>query len=1333
MRTRHLAAVLALALFSLPALAAITGSVMTTDGAPVAGARVSYFTLDLPEARRARLLSESPVRVPAESTQADAKGAFSLPSPKEPVVELRIEAAGYEPTTRRVERDEDAGAIALTKREWKKGTITAGGKPVANATVAISYNGTELVTRTDDQGRYEAPDIKHAQRITVLHPDYAQDDESFFNATTPASEANRTLATGTKLTGRVVAADGTTSVAGATILVDQWPLATSGDDGTFTIAHAPAKWSTLTARKDSLLAVRSGDSAPKPPLTLKLEKAAVVSGRITDAKTKVPVAGAYVTVGPVRRMMMFESLGATSALTDAKGSYSLAVPAGAYSVNVSHPAFDMGNAEVTVTAGQQAVKDVAVGPLARVSGVVVDEEQKPVAAAGVASEPAGEGNPMRMMTMRAFRGAVRSVTGPDGRFALRVPPEQDLRLRATKKGMPPSKGEALHLAPAERKSGVVLVIPTGIAVSGLVKDSGGDPLSGVAVTATETPAGRGGMVMRQIIMGGLGGDEEDTVRTASDGTFTLRVQEGTYDFNFKREGYAPKSVRAQTVSLQGGPKVETTLEPAVEISGRVTRGGMGIPDVNVSSFGLGDNATAVTGPDGSFTLGGLAPGPMRLMIRKEADFIQDQRAATAPARDVVFDFPAGGRVQGRVVEKGSSKPIASFQAGISTSRGGGGFVMMAPPQLKSFTNEDGSFVLENVPPGATNVVAQAPGYSGGRVNVDVEEGKTVSDLVIELDTGVKLTGKVTGPNGAALSDATVQIQPSPTGQFARSGSMRRAVTDANGEFTLDSLDPGEETFEISHPKYLATSKTVTLKGREMRMDVQLSGGQRVTGVVVTDSGMPVAEAEVEAFTASGGGTDRVRTNASGQFEFQSLGTGRYRFTAAKSGYLEGVLDDVDVSSGGTVRIQLRTGGTIYGRVTGLSEQELAGASVMARSGRTTSSAMVDPSGNFRIEGAPTGTVQVSATTASRSFTDRRSSSTQTVEVTAGGSQQVNLEFRTDTSVRGRVTRNGTPLGGAMVMFQPRGGSRASASTSADEAGNYSVSGLEEGEYTVMVADAQRFNPYQTTYQVRAGASTFDIDYKIAAVRGRVLDAGTNEPLADATVNFRPSSGEMRFARGAMTDPNGNFTMESISAGTYTVTATRDGYGTEVREESFGDAGRDGFEIRLSRNEGVTLRVVDARDGRTINAIVTVFDAAGRVVYDSGGMRFGGSSSVSDIPLPLNPGSYTATLFMTGYAATSVRITSPSSGPQTVSMSPGGTILVQSKHSTVRRMRLVDSSGTLYPRFSNRPPSRELLPGTMPIENVAPGSYQLLLLNEDESVADTVPVVVQEGQTTRVAL
>ena len=1331
MRTRHLTAALALAVLSLPALAAITGSVMTSDGAPVAGARVSIFAPELPDARRARLLSPQPARVPIDSVQTDGKGAFSLASPKDAVDELRVDAAGYEPESRRVERDEDAGAIAVSARATHKGTVTAGGKPVANATVVLSYDGTDYTARTDAQGRYEAPEPKRARMIAVLHPDYAIDEEMFVRAAVPASELNRTLHAGTKLAGRVVAADGTTGVAGATLFVDQWPVATSGDDGSFTIPHAPAKWSTLTARKDALIGQRSSDSA-KGALTLKLEKAAVVSGRVTDAKTKLPVANAHVSLSSGRRMMIFDSPG-LGAYTDAKGAYSISGPAGAYTVNVTHPAFDVGSAEVTVLAGQTVARDVTVEQLARISGVVVDDAQKPVVATSVTAEPAGDMNPMRMISRGGmFRQASRTVSGPDGRFSIRVSPEQDLRLHARKRGLPLTKGDTLNLAPAERKTGVVLVIPTGFAVSGVVKDGDGNPLSGVSVTASETPGGRGGMIVRQFVMLGGPGEEEDVVRTGSDGTFTMRLVEGTYDFAFRREGFAPKAVRAQNVGAQNTPVLETTLDPAVEITGRVTRGGVGIADVNVSSFAMaGDPANAVTGPDGSFTLGGLAPGSIRLMVRKESDFIQDQRTVTAPARDVVIDFPAGGRVSGRVVEKGTNKPITSFQAGLSTSRGGGGFVMMGPPQLKSFTSDDGSFVLENVPAGATNIVAQAPGYSNGRVNVDVEEGKTVSDVVVELDTGVRLVGKITGPNGAALSDASVQMQPSPNGQFARSGSIRRATTDANGEFTLDALDPGEETFEISHPKYLAAQKTVTLKGREMRMDVQLSGGQRVTGVVVTDTGMPVPDAEVHAFTAAGMSQESARTNSSGAFEFTTLAPARYRFSAGKTGYVEGVVEDVDVSAGGNVRIELRSGGTIYGRVSGLTEQELSGATVTARAGRSSASAGVDPSGNFRIDGAPTGTVQVSASTMSRSFMERRSSGTQTVELSAGGSQQVNLEFRADTVVRGRVTRNGVPLGGASVMFQPRGSSRASASTSADEAGSYSVSGLEEGEYSVMVADARRFNPYQTTYRVRPGVSTFDIDYKAASVRGRVVDAGTNEPITDATVSFR-AAGEGRFAQAATTDPNGNFTLDGVSPGTYVVTASGEGYGTEVREESIGESGRDGLELRLSRNDGIHLRVVDGRDGKQISAIVVAYNGAGHVVFDSRSRGFMGGAAARDIHLPLSPGVYTASISMTGYATSTVQLSSPTQ-LRTVALTPGGTIAVQSKHSTVRRMRLLDASGQPYPRSSWTPGLRDLLPGTVPIEFVAPGSYTLQLLNDDDTVADTVQVVVREGVTTRVSL
>lgn len=1296
---------------------------MTGDGQPVAGAKVTIHAVETPEARRERLVSASPDLVALAAAQTDAKGNFSLESPKESVVDVRVEMRGYEPMSRRVERDEELGAVAVAKREMTRGTVTAGGKPVANALVVATYDADYQV-RTDEQGRYEIPDIKRARSIAVIHPDFAIDEELFMTSNTPASEANRTLSAGITLTGRVVAPDGTSPLTKATIRVDGWPVATSGDDGAFTVAHAPAKWSTLAARRDSLIGSRvSAGSDARKPLIVRMEKSAAITGRVTDIKTKLPVVGAIVRLVVPRR----PSAGDVSlvALTDAKGAYSVLAPPGTYTVAASHPAFEAKTVDATVVAGQQVVKDLTMNQLARVTGVVVDEEKRPVAGAGVTAEAAGGDMGMRMPPRIVSRNAL-SVSGLDGRFSVRITPDSEQRLRASKKGMPAAAGEAFRLAAGERKGSVVLTIPTGIAVTGRVLDQNGEPLSGVTVSASESQGGGDGMVRRMIVMGGPAQDE-DLVRSGSDGSFTLRLKEGTYDFTFRREGYAQKEVRAQSVTATASPRVEARLEPAVEISGRITRGGAGVPDVSVSAF-VGSETMTTTGPDGSFTLGGLSPGVTRLMLNKQQEMVQEQRNITAPARDVNIELPVGSTIAGRVVEKGTKKGITSFSAGVSTSRGGGGVMMIGSPLLRQFTSDDGSFTLEHVPPGAVSLVASAPGYAGGRMNLDVEEGKNLTDVLVELEPGARLTGRVTSANGSPLSDVAVAIAPSATGGFAMRGAMSRTRTDANGEYVLESLEPGDETVTFSHPKHVETSKKITLKGRDNRLDVTLGAGQRLAGVVVTEAGTPVPEAEVMAF-GSGGGRE-ARTNASGTFEFESLAPGRYRFTAAKSGFAEGVVDDFDVSSGAPLRITVKTGGTIYGRVTGLPEAELANVIVMAGSGgRSSSSSPVDPQGNFRIEGAPTGTVRVWATASSRMIGSGggRSSAPQVVELAPGGTQQVTIEFRADTVVRGRVTRNGVPLTTATVQFWPRGGTaQSTASAATDEQGNYSVSGLEPGEYNVLVRDA-RYASYQTTHEVR-GSGTFDIEYKVGMVRGRVLNALSNDPVANASVQLRASGhAESRFAPYAgSTDPAGSFSIDSVPPGTYTVTVGGEGFANQINEISVSDAGRDGLEFRLNRDEGVRLNVVDGRDGRPLNAMVIVFDMQGRLVHE-GGFRFGGGTPEEE-KLPLAAGQYSATITASNYAPRHVGIKAPSGAPVTIPMTPGGTIRVASKHAGRRRIYLLDASGMPYPRWSARPTPRDLHPGTNPIERIAPGTYTLQLLDQNGGVADQIQVTVRDGDT-----
>jgi large repetitive protein len=1313
MHMRALIAVAALLLVALPLSAAITGVVMTGDGKAIPGASVGVYEFESEAERRTRLLSDSPQRVPLSGVKTDAKGSFSLESPKQPVVAVLITAAGYAPAHRLVERDEDLGAIALAVAETRSGSVTAAGRPVAGATVAISYGAAEYVTQTDEEGRYQAPHPRSA-RITILHPDFAVEEVVPMGAS-DAVRMNHALQRGSPLSGIVTAADGKTPVAGATVLVDGWPLATSGEDGAFSTDRARARWTSIVASKGDLLGQRAWSSARSQ--SIRLERPARITGRVLDSRTKTSVAGASVSVSP-RTFGRIFSLG-VSGQTDEKGAFSIAVAPGDHIMTLRHPGFEQTTVDLVIGPGQQVSRETTLTRLARVSGTVVDEGRNPVAAATLNQEEAQQ-SPMRGMRRFINRAEVPVMSGPDGRFSVRVTPEEEILLRATRRGLPPARSDSFKLSPGERKSGVVLTIPSGIAISGRVTDSEGNPLSGVSVTAAEGDPMSRIMTFRTMV-GGAPRDD-DGVLTASDGTFTLRVREGTHDFSFRREGYAPRSIRGQNVTKSSVPAIDVVLEPAVEITGRVVRDGAGIPEVRVSSFSPTDSNTVTTGPDGSFTLGGLAPGVAPLDIRKEEEFIAEGRNITAPARDVLIEIPVGGRITGRVVEKGTSKPVTRFQAGISTSSSGGGMVRMGPPQLQSFTSDDGSFTLEHVPPGAQVVIALAPGFTAAQANLNVEGGKTIENVEIGLDRGVTLTGRVTGPNGAPVSDARVGLVISAGSRAFGLGGRISSTTDSRGEYTIEALPAGEETIAVTHPRYTDVRKTVALKGRETRLDIQLSSGITVRGTVVSESGSPIADAFVEARELGGGiGMHRARSDANGAFEFEALVPTRHNFTASKAGFSQTVLKDVDVAAGAPLRITLRMGGTIHGRVSGLSADELTMTSVTAFASGTSASAPVDASGNYRMEGAPTGSVQVRASVSARAFGGSKSSPPQTVELTAGGTQQVDITFRGDVVIRGRVLRNGMPLRGGSVMFSAKAGGGGSSGT-IDEQGHYSVAGLEEGEYNVRVMDLQRFSGHTTTYSVR-GSSTFDITFRTASLRGRVVDSATSEPIDGATIDIRNTTDTFG-GGGATSDTSGSFVIDHIIAGSYTATASKAGYGSQVFDVQLADGATETLDFRLMSSEGVTMQVVDARNGQPLAAGIRVFDPQGRMVYD--GRSFFDASA--ERRLPLAPGSYTATVQTNGFAARHVSFTSPSK--QTIPLSPGGTLLVQSKHPMRLRARLIDSMGLTYPRWGAAPQFWNLLPspGTTTFQHIAPGTYTLQLIADNDAVIDSRQIVVQEGQT-----
>ena len=1319
---RRFATALLLLLVSLSLHAAITGTLVNSDGQPIAGARVSIYPLELPEAALVRVSSKTPDRTAIAQTTSDTKGRFSIPSPKDAVVAVAVSAAGFAPASLRAERDDELGAILMNAAAMTTGRITAAGKPVAGAKVILLGSG-EYVATTDAEGKYAAPDpSRWANHIIVVHPDFAIISEGSRGPAMRAADLNQTLEPGVAVSGRVLGEDGKSPVAGAALVIDEMTVAKSAEDGSFTIAHAPKEWQTIDARSGNLAGTfaRNGNAAA----AIRVSRMATVSGTLRDMKSLAPVAGAMIQLRQGRRFAFGNEI---SAITDAKGAFVVNVPGGNYAINVLRPGYAVAQSSVNAPAAARMTKNLAGTQLARVSGVVVDENKNPVGGARVEA-----GSVEREPGMRMFRGnngaQEVAIAAPDGSFVIRPEPDTDVQLEAKKKGYPEARSATMRFASGERKRGVVLTIPIGVAVTGRVVDRNGKPVADAAVYATEAQGGGSNFVRRIMRFGER--NDDNVVKTAADGTFTTRVKPGTYNFRVVREGFATKAIASRQIGA-GAPPIEITLDPGVALAGRITRGGAGLEGVTVDIFGEESAAdSAKTGPDGSFRIEGLTPGQAMMNISKTEESVQQFRPVTIPSENLVIDLPVGASVSGRVVEKGSGNPVREFDAGYSAARGGGGMMFMGPGITKHFTSDDGSFVLEHVPPGAVNITVTAAGFTQGRAqNINVEDGKPVENVEVQLEHGTHVTGRVTSADGAPLSGVSVMVMAGGMRRFPGGPGTSASVTDANGEYSLENVESGEKTFTFERSGYLATQKSATISGSDARVDAQMNTGLRITGIVVTDSGVPQADASVTASSASDSafGGRSTRTDANGQFEMADLTPGRYSFSASKAGYASGNVKDVDITSGAPVRITLQAGGTITGHITGLSAEEIPRAGVTAQAGNNRASGTIDSGGNYRIEGAPVGTARVIASVGGGM--NARITPPQSVQVEPGGNVQVDLAFASG-SVRGRLTRDGKGLAQAIVMFMPRPGQNGSmARTTADGDGNYEAQGLADATYDVQVIDITGGAPYRTSYEVHGGG-TLNIDIKSALVRGRVIDATTGQAIDNAAVQIRSTDETFRGAlRAVPSDASGTFIIDSVPSGKYTISAEKEGYGTRTTDLNVGDSGAD-VELKLAPTAGVTLRVVDARDGRPISAMIHVTDMANNVVYESP-FRFT-QGSTDAMKLPLDAGTYRVVVMAQGYATRNVTMSSPST--QTVGMTPGGTIAIKSTGSAMRRARMLGPDGREYIRgfgyisVFNVDPS----PGTTIIESIAPGTYTLQILDGNNVTAST-QVTVVEGQVAQVSI
>jgi hypothetical protein len=240
------------------------------------------------------------------------------------------------------------------------------------------------------------------------------------------------------------------------------------------------------------------------------------------------------------------------------------------------------------------------------------------------------------------------------------------------------------------------------------------------------------------------------------------------------------------------------------------------------------------------------------------------------------------------------------------------------------------------------------------------------------------------------------------------------------------------------------------------------------------------------------------------------------------------------SVGSVVQIGANLGpsptGSITGQVTSSTGAPLTGATVSYGS----FSASTDASGNYTLSNVPAGIAQLTASLSGYQ------SVTQSVTVTANAQATADFVLSTGPapgstgSVSGKVSSStGGALAGATVSYS--GGSAIT-----DTSGSYALSNVPTGNVAITAA----LNGYQSSTQTVSVVANTSTSASFAltpvsppptagSVTGKVTKISNGQALAGAAVQYSGGT--------ALTNSTGDYTFASLPGGTYSFTASANGY------------------------------------------------------------------------------------------------------------------------------------------------------------------------------------------------
>lgn len=391
------------------------------------------------------------------------------------------------------------------------------------------------------------------------------------------------------------------------------------------------------------------------------------------------------------------------------------------------------------------------------------------------------------------------------------------------------------------------------------------------------------------------------------------------------------------------------------------------------------------------------------------------------------------------------------------------------------------------------------------------------------------------------------------------------------------------------------------------------GGFKLTGMVVTENGLPVPMAQVDLMIDNGTVPgvhqlgellDSVDSNAQGRFAFEGLEPGEQMVLR---------VTHVDYTMGRAYGINAVERSTMYQVVTVRRGSQISGT-VMHTDGRPLEGVRVacydinvqayEPEdqmerfvfsasdGTYEIRGLAKGMKRVVASQKGLATSTRPTLQAPTIA-------KVDFLMAPGFVIEGTVVEKGTstPVPRARVMCRASGsrsGNRVPPrveSVLSDETGRYALIGLEAGPCEVWARGQTHLQSQRQI--VQAGADNVLVELPPAArLEGRVVDADTGEPVErytllvtgnpDTIISSRPT-------RRRISDPEGRFVFAGVQPMKLWMVVRADGYSETLDGPITLGQGQvaTGLLIKLGRGASVKGLVTDAAGGGVKGARVTL--------------------------------------------------------------------------------------------------------------------------------------------------